>query len=274
MTVIDFETATFSPPPQFHLTDGAAPAVRLRDVTHRYGRTSALEDLSFDLAPGSFTAVVGRQGSGKSALLRLLAGEESPPKGAETVIPKPSELLLPGAQLLPWQRVWGGVAEGLNRGWRSAGDAQRIASALSAVGLAEEARSWALKLSDEQTLRAGLARAVLRAPKLLLLDDAFQLLHARARAELQRLLLDLWREHRPTVLFATKDLNEALLLADRILVLEEGRLIADLTVDLARPRALIDPEFSDLRSKLLRILGHDFAATREQPTPLALEVFL
>lgn len=274
MTVIDFETATFSLAPELELKAVDVPSVRLRGVTRRYGRTAALKDISFDLAPGSFTAVVGRHGSGKSALLRLLAGEEAPPRDAEAFFSKQSELLLPGAQLLPWQRVWGGVAEGLPRGWRSADDAQRVASALSAVGLAEEARSWALKLSDEQALRAGLARAILRAPKLLLLDDPFQLLHARARVALQRLVLDLWRAHRPTVLFATKDLNEALLLADRILVLEDGRLIADLAVDLPRPRALIDPEFSDLRSQLLEILGHDFAVSREQPIPLALEVFL
>lgn len=251
-----------------------APIARLRGVTRRYGRATALRDLSLDLASGSISAVVGRPGAGKSALLRLLAGEEAPPGDAEVVIPKQSELLPPGAQLLPWQRVWDGVAEGLPRGWRSADDARRIASALSAVGLAEEARSWALRLSDEQNLRAGLARAILRNPELLLLDDAFHPLRARSRAALQHLLLDLWRAHRPTVLFATMDLNEALLLADRILILEEGRLIADLTVDLPRPRAPIDPEFSEARSKLLAVLGYDFAVSREPPTPLALEVFL
>ncbi len=270
MTLIDFEATTITPA-RF---DGVQPAARLRGVTRRYGRSRALQDLSFDLAPGSFVAVVGRSGAGKSSLLRLLAGEEATPVDAEVEVAKPVELLLPGAQILPWRRVWDGVAEGVPGGWRSAGDAVSIADSLFAVGLDDAARRWGIRLSDEDTLRAGLARALVRKPRLLLIDDAFRHLSPRSRATMQRLILDLWRDRRPTVLFATDDLNEALLLADRVLALEAGRLVADIAVDQPRPRALIDPELSSLRSELLAVLGHDFAAVRAEPPPIALEVFL
>ena len=221
--------------------------VRIRGLTRRFGERTVLDQLDLDLAPGSFTALLGRSGSGKTTLLRTLAGLDA----AEGVtVPRPTAVVFQEARLLPWAPVWQNVMLGLD-----GPDARsRAANALQEVGLARHADAWPLTLSGGEAARVALARALVRAPRLLLLDEPFAALDALTRLRMHTLVLDLWRRHGPAVLLVTHDVDEALALADRVLVLENGRIASDLTVDLPRPREA-SPVRAGLRRQLLGALG-------------------
>ena len=226
---------------------GAPLGVHIRGLTRRFGERTVLDRLDLDLAPGSFTALLGRSGSGKTTLLRTLAGLDT----AEGVtVPRPTTVVFQEARLLPWAPVWQNVMLGLD-----GPDARsRAADALQEVGLARHADAWPLTLSGGEAARVALARALVRAPRLLLLDEPFAALDALTRLRMHTLVLDLWRRHGPAVLLVTHDVDEALALADRVLVLENGRIAADLPVDLPRPREA-SPVRAGLRRQLLGALG-------------------
>jgi len=229
----------------------AAGAVRLRNVTRQFGERRVLDGLNLDLAPGSFTALLGRSGSGKTTLLRTLARLDPVPADATVVTPSPTAVVFQEPRLLPWQRVWRNVALGL-----AGEDARdRAAAALEEVGLGQHLNAWPLTLSGGEAQRAALARALVREPKLLLLDEPFAALDALTRLRMQALVAELWRTHAPTALVVTHDVDEALLLADRILVLADGAIRADITTGLAHPRRHADPRFAGLRLRLLAELG-------------------
>ncbi len=221
--------------------------VHIRGLTRRFGERAVLDQLDLDLAPGSFTALLGRSGSGKTTLLRTLAGLD-PAEGV--TVPRPTTVVFQEPRLLPWAPVWQNVMLGLD-----GPDARsRAANALQEVGLARHADAWPLTLSGGEAARVALARALVRAPRLLLLDEPFAALDALTRLRMHTLVLDLWRRHGPAVLLVTHDVDEALALADRVLVLENGRIAADLPVDLPRPREA-SPVRAGLRRQLLGALG-------------------
>ena len=230
------------------------PAVRLRGVEKRFGAASVLAGLDLEIAAGDFVAVVGRSGSGKSTLLRLILGLE-PPSAGEVHAPPVHEtrLMFQEPRLLPWARVLPNVEVGLG----GASDADRARAALGEVGLSDRAEAWPETLSGGQRQRVALARALVSRPRLLALDEPLGALDALTRLEMQGLLERVWREQAFTALLVTHDVGEAVALADRVLVLQDGRVTLDLHVNLPRPRARGMPAFAALEGRLLEVLLAD-----------------
>ncbi|MFG2007003.1 ABC transporter ATP-binding protein [Spirillospora sp. NPDC048911] len=228
------------------LTDVA----RVRGLTRRFGERTVLDGIDLSIARGEFVALLGRSGSGKSTLLRALAGLDSATEGDLTVDGTVS-VAFQEPRLVPWKRVWANVALGLR-----SGDPRAAAEkALAEVGLTERGGAWPLTLSGGEAQRASLARALVREPDLMLLDEPFSALDALTRITMHRLVLDLWEKHRPGILLVTHDVDEALLLAGRVLVLDDGRIAHESRVDLPRPRHRDHPDLISLRSTLLTALG-------------------
>jgi len=222
--------------------------VRLRGFTRRYGANTIIDDLDIDIAPGEFVALLGRSGSGKTTLLRTLAGLDTV-TDQNVRIPSSRAVVFQDARLLPWKRVWRNVALGLRRG-----NPRLLAEeALREVGLGHRLNAWPLTLSGGEAQRVALARALVRAPKLLLLDEPFAAVDALTRIRMHQLVLALWRHHRPAVMMVTHDVDEAIALADRILVLDAGRIVAEEVI--AAPRGERTASVRPLRSRLLGHLG-------------------
>jgi len=247
------------------------PAVVTRDIRRSFDGREVLQGVDVTIHPGEFVALLGRSGSGKSTFLRILGGLDPDYEG-RALVPEQLSVVFQDPRLLPWQRVQTNVGIGLRRTLhldRSTVRA-RTRQALAEVGLEGHAQAWPLTLSGGEAQRAALARALVREPQLLLLDEPFGALDALTRIRMHALLQELCRRHQPAVLLVTHDVDEALLLSDRILVLTEGRVSLDLTVDLQGPRLRTDPRFSDARSRLLSELGVDeLAEGRHHPQPLA-----
>ncbi|MBP0443637.1 ABC transporter ATP-binding protein [Roseomonas sp. SSH11] len=233
--------------------------VSVRGLTRRFGANTVLHGLDLDLEPGSFTALLGRSGSGKTTLLRTLAGLDPAPGDAEIRLPAAVAAVFQEPRLLPWKRVWNNVALGLP-GREVKPRAER---ALAEVGLARHRDAWPATLSGGEAQRVALARALVREPRLLLLDEPFAALDALTRIRMHALVLDLWRVHGPTTLIVTHDVDEAVLLADRVLVLDAGRIAADIRVEIPRPRSHGDARFVALRRRLLAELGVEAEVIRE-----------
>lgn len=231
-------------------------AVFAAAVSRTFGDREVLRGLDISIAAGEFVALLGRSGTGKSTLLRILGGLDAD-YGGEVLVPQRRAVVFQEPRLLPWQRVLPNVALGLkpigpNERARLH---ERSLSALSEVGLASHARAWPVTLSGGEAQRAALARALVREPQLMLLDEPFGALDALTRARMHGLLQDLCARHHPAVLLVTHDVDEAILLADRVLVLTEGTITVDLPVGLDRPRSRGHAEFTALRTRLLRELG-------------------
>ena len=231
---------------------GTRPTVRARGMSRSFGPDLVLDDLDLDIAPGEFVALIGRSGSGKSTLLRALAGLDRDITG-ELEVDGTVSIAFQEPRLVPWQRVSDNVCLGL----RTANWQAKAAAALAEVGLASRSRAWPLTLSGGEAQRASLARALVRDPSLLLLDEPFSALDALTRIAMHQLVLNLWQHHRPAVLLVTHDVDEALALADRVLVLTAGRISHTCTVTADRPRNRNERCLSALRSRLLAELGVD-----------------
>lgn len=228
----------------------AETAVTVAHLTRGFGGGPVLDDISFTIGQGEFVALLGRSGSGKSTLLRTLAGLDDAP--AQTVtVPKARAVVFQEPRLLPWKRVTANVTLGL----RTPDAAAKARDALAEVELTHRAEAWPLTLSGGEAQRAALARALVREPQLLLLDEPFAALDALTRLRMQTLVAELWAAHRPAVLLVTHDVDEALLLADRVLMLRDGRLAVDMQIALPRPRRHADTQFNRLRADLLGELG-------------------
>ncbi len=235
----------------------------------------ALENVSLRFAPGEITVLVGPSGCGKSTLLRLIAGLDRPSAGRVVqgdrpiVGPTPEiGIVFQEPRLLPWLTVAENVHFGL--GESPPADAQsRVSAALEKVGLAAVADALPRALSGGMAQRAALARALVRDPGVLLLDEPFSALDAPNRARLQRHFLQVWELDRPTLIVVTHDLDEALLLADRVVLLtpHPGQVQRERTVALPRPRQSMDPEFQALKRELLADFAH--WDTEDQPGLLA-----
>jgi len=239
------------------------PVVRARNVRRAFGARTVLGGIDLDLRPGEFVALLGPSGCGKSTFLRALAALD-PHTTGELKAPTRRAMVFQEPRLLPWKRVWKNVTLGVS-GSASA-VRQKAQQALEEVGLGQRAEAWPLTLSGGEAQRVALARALVRDPELLLLDEPFGALDALTRIRMHGLLAQLWQRHRPAVLLVTHDVDEALLLADRAVVLSgasvgsagapEGNVIvADIAFDLPAPRRRRDARFTELRRKLLGHLG-------------------
>jgi sulfonate transport system ATP-binding protein len=215
----------------------------------RFGERTVLSGLDLALGRGEFVALLGRSGSGKSTLLRILAGLDAEIEGSAEVHGTVS-VAFQQPRLLPWRRVWRNVVLGLRN---REGTRELAEQALAEVQLTGHADAWPRTLSGGEAQRVSLARALVREPDLLLLDEPFGALDALTRMAMHRLVEDLWAEHRPGVLLVTHDVDEALALADRVVVLDDGRLVSEHVLDRPRPRRLGD--HGDVREKVLADLG-------------------
>ncbi|WP_062351196.1 ABC transporter ATP-binding protein [Herbidospora yilanensis] len=223
-------------------------ATRLSGVARAFGDRVVLDSLDLELRDGEFTALLGRSGSGKSTLLRALAGLDDEVTGTIDVTGSVA-VAFQEPRLVPWKRLLANITLGLDA------PAGKAKAALAEVGLAERSDAWPLTLSGGEAQRASLARALVREPELLLLDEPFSALDALTRITIHQLVLELWARHRPAVLLVTHDVDEALLLADRVLVLDEGRIAHDISITAERPRHREDPGLVTLRNTLLAALG-------------------
>jgi sulfonate transport system ATP-binding protein len=240
--------------------------VRLTGLVRAFGDRRVLDSLDLSVEPGEFVALLGRSGSGKSTLLRAVAGIDHDILGAgELRAPDHVSVVFQDARLLPWKRVLDNVRVGL-----TGPDAvERGRAALAEVGLAGREQAWPVELSGGEQQRVALARSLVREPELLLADEPFGALDALTRIRMHTLLRQLCERHRPAVLLVTHDVDEAIVLADRVAVLEEGRIGADLTVDLPAPRRHGTPEYTALRDRLLSQLGLDPDHQADRPAQQA-----
>jgi sulfonate transport system ATP-binding protein len=227
------------------------PAVELRGVAKAFDGRSILAGLDLSIRPGEFVALLGASGSGKTTLLRILSDLDSADEGVIRV-PKARSVVFQEPRLILSRKVWRNVVVGQPRraATRNAADA-----ALDEVNLASHGNAWPRTLSGGEAQRVALARALVREPGLLLLDEPFAALDALTRLRIHDLVARLWQRHNPAVLLVTHDVDEAVLLADRAVVLKDGHLVVDLPVDLPRPRARDDTRFGQLRGQLLTALG-------------------
>ena len=225
----------------------------LNGVTKRYGENTILNALDLHIPTGQFVAVVGRSGGGKSTLLRLLAGLEKP-NGGELLagstplaqVQDDSRMMFQDSRLLPWKSVIDNVGLGLKGQWRDA-----ALQALASVGLENRAGDWPAALSGGQKQRVALARALIHRPRLLLLDEPLGARDALTRLEMQDLIVSLWEEYGFTVLLVTHDVSEAVAMADRVLLIEEGKIGLDVAVDIPRPRRTGSARLAELEAEVL-----------------------
>jgi sulfonate transport system ATP-binding protein len=228
------------------------PAVRLRNITRIFSDRTILDDISLDIAPGEFVALIGKSGSGKTTLLRAIADLDDDVDGHGSIaVPDNRSVLFQDSRLLPWENLLQNVILGL----RAPDAAQRGLQALADVGLSGRESAWPSALSGGEQQRVALARSLVREPALLLADEPFGALDALTRLRMHELLFRLVAIHRPTVLLVTHDIDEALKLADRVLVMDAGHIILDCAVGLRHPRRQTDAGFEKLREDLLAALG-------------------
>lgn len=236
----------------------AGTHISICNLSKAFGRLRVLNDINLEVKAGEFVAIVGRSGCGKSTLLRLLAGLDSPSDGRILLDNQPLRGLNPNARvmfqdsrLLPWRRVLDNVALGLTRQGHAKGT-----WALEQVGLGDRSTAWITQLSGGQRQRVALARALVSQPQLLLLDEPLGALDALTRLEMQQLIQTLWQEQQFTAILVTHDVEEAVYLADRVIVLKDGNVDLDLKISLSRPRNPGSPEFAELKTRILeRILN-------------------
>jgi sulfonate transport system ATP-binding protein len=230
-----------------------------KNIRRDFDGRAVLRGLEVSLEDGEFVALLGRSGTGKSTLLRILGGLD-PSYDGDVLVPRRRAVVFQEPRLIPWQRVLSNVSLGLP-GPRGALH-RRSLEALAEVGLGDHARAWPITLSGGEAQRVALARALVREPQLMLLDEPFGALDALTRSRMHMLLQDLCARHQPAVLLVTHDVDEAITLADRVLVIADGLITYAAPVELDRPRDPGHAGFAELRTRLLAELGLD-AAVRE-----------
>jgi sulfonate transport system ATP-binding protein len=230
-------------------------AVVTRKLRRSFGLREVLKGIDLEICPGQFVAMLGRTGAGKTTLLRALAGLDRGAEG-DVYVPQRRSVVFQDARLLPWATVLDNVVLGLD-----GKDArERARQSVVEVGLEGHEDDWPKTLSGGEAQRVALARALVRDPQLLLLDEPFGALDALTRVRMHALVQALCARYRPAVLLVTHDVDEAVLLADRVLVLTDGLISLDIGVSVASPRLRSDPQFIELRSRLLTELGVDETA--------------
>ena len=241
-----------------HASSGGV-RLEIQKLGKAYGQRQVLNNTTLSIESGEFVAIVGRSGCGKSTLLRLVAGLEVPTQGKLQVngqdvtgLRENTRIMFQEARLLPWQRVADNVALGLPESNHD--DAVKV---LNQVGLGDRLNEWPAKLSGGQRQRVALARALVHNPRLLLLDEPLGALDALTRIEMHALIEQLWRDNGFTALLVTHDVQEAVALADRVILIEDGTVSLDERIDLPRPRSRGDAMFAALEKRILeRVLQH------------------
>ncbi|MCK1995411.1 ATP-binding cassette domain-containing protein [Peribacillus muralis] len=225
----------------------------LQEVAKSFGEHDVLKGVDLSFKKGEFVAVVGKSGCGKSTLLRLVAGLDKPTGGKIFVNGKPlnglnksSRTMFQDGRLFPWKKILQNVGVGLNGNWKH--EAMEL---LEQVGLADRAHEWPSVLSGGQKQRVALARALVNQPDILLLDEPLGALDALTRVEMQRLIEELWRKRDFTALLVTHDVEEAVTLADRVLLIEEGKVVMNKEINLPRPRQKDHLQFVSITSQIL-----------------------
>ncbi len=234
-------------------------SLTIRDLGKSFGPREVLKSLNLHIPAGQFVAIVGKSGCGKSTLLRLLVGLDRSTNGEFWYGANPGEALDKSAvrvmfqepRLLPWARVLANVEVGLGRDRKKPGARERALATLEEVGLGDRRNDWPSTLSGGQKQRVALARALVSHPRVLAFDEPLGALDALTRISMQRLLERVWREQGFTALLVTHDVAEALALADRVLIIEEGVIKLDLRVDLPRPRQRGTAEIAALEGEIL-----------------------
>ncbi|AKG21453.1 ATP-binding cassette domain-containing protein [Calothrix sp. 336/3] len=235
--------------------------LKVWDLTKTFGGNTVLHSLNLEAKSGEFIAIVGRSGCGKSTLLRLIAGLETPTDGGILLDDKPQHqlkdsvrVMFQDSRLLEWKYVLNNVGLGLKGdNWR-----EKAFWALSEVGLKGRENDWPSVLSGGQRQRVALARALVSEPRLLLLDEPLGALDALTRIEMHNLIETLWQEQTFTALLVTHDVEEAVVLGDRVVLIESGRIVLDEKVDLPRPRDRGNPKFVEIRERVLeRVLRRE-----------------
>lgn len=239
-------------------------AITIADLAKSFGSQTVLHGIDLEVPAGQFLTVIGKSGCGKSTLLRILAGLDKPSSGKVLFEGIPADrsghvgrLMFQEPRLLPWSRVLGNVEVGLGAR-RSLPDAEhRALTKLAAVGLESRADDWPSVLSGGQKQRVALARALASSPNFLALDEPLGALDALTRIEMQGLVEQVWREQGFTAVLVTHDVTEAIVLGDRVVLIEDGIIKLELDVDLPRPRRRGAPEVAALEEKVLRHLFSD-----------------
>ncbi|MBF4163015.1 ABC transporter ATP-binding protein [Nocardioides acrostichi] len=231
------------------------PVAVVASHRRRFGEREVLRGIDLSIAPGELVALLGRSGCGKSTLLRGLAGLDDVPR-EEVRVTGRTAVAFQEPRLLPWQRVQRNVELALLAEGDRRDRARRATAALAEVGLAERCDAWPLHLSGGQAQRVSLARALVVEPELLLLDEPFSALDALTRIEMHQLVIELWRKHRMAILLVTHDVDEALALADRVVVLDQGLISYEWRTELPRTeRSPERPEVAAARADILHALG-------------------
>ncbi len=233
--------------------------LQAKGLSKSYGGREVLKAVELEVQPGEFVAIVGRSGCGKSTLLRLIAGLEQASEGtlafrqhARNSDQPETRIMFQDSRLLPWKRVLNNVALGLPKSALAA-----AVQVLRQVGLEERSGEWPAVLSGGQRQRVALARALVHEPDLLLLDEPLGALDALTRIEMQQLIESLWQQRGFTAVLVTHDVQEAIALADRVVLIEDGRITLDQRIDLPRPRARGNAVFAALEESILsRVLKH------------------
>jgi sulfonate transport system ATP-binding protein len=232
-------------------TSYADAAVALRKVTKSFGANSVLRGIDLEIEAGAFVAIVGRSGCGKSTLLRLIAGLDLPDSGSIAADRCNARLMFQEPRLLPWQRVAGNVAVGLTHAHDRRERERQAADVLAQVGLAGRGHDWPGVLSGGQKQRISLARALASHPRVLAFDEPLGALDALTCIEMQDLIERVWQAKGFTAIVVTHDVAEAVALADRILLLENGMVAMDVPVDLPRPRHRGDARAAEIEGRIL-----------------------
>ena len=247
----------------------AREALQVAGVSKVFGEREVLHGIDLAVQPGEFVAVIGRSGCGKSTLLRLVAGLDQPSAGRVTLegmtvhVADPKvRIMFQDARLLPWKRVLDNVALGLP-GEKSGLAAQTLLE----VGLGGREHDWPAVLSGGQRQRVALARALVGEPRLLLLDEPLGALDALTRIEMQALIERIWQEKGFAALLVTHDVAEAVALADRVIMIEAGRIALDVVVRLARPRVRSEPAFAAIEGRILDALLARNGVAAAAPAP-------
>ncbi|NLI67864.1 MAG: ATP-binding cassette domain-containing protein [Bacilli bacterium] len=235
-----------------------AVKIELKNVSKSFGEKVVLRDVNLTIEKGEFVAIIGKSGSGKSTLLRLVSKLE-PLSGGELLfdgVPasesnKKLTMMYQDSRLLPWKKVLDNVGLGLDGNWK-----EKAEKALEAVGLIDYKNEWPSRLSGGQQQRVALARALVHEPSILMLDEPLSALDALTRIEMQNLVEKIWADIGFTALLVTHDVSEAVRLADRIVLIEDGNIALDVSVDHPRPRSLAQQELVELEEKVLNRIIH------------------
>jgi sulfonate transport system ATP-binding protein len=238
-------------PTQAHDFADQPVAVRLSGVRRVFGERPVLDGIDIEVRRGEFVSLLGPSGTGKTTLLRILAGLDTA-DGGRVEVAAARSVVFQEPRLVLAKRVWQNVVLGHAQNAKT----RRLASAaLEEVGLGRHADVWPKTLSGGEAQRVALARALAKEPHLLLLDEPFAALDALTRIRMHDLVAQLWRRHLPAVVLVTHDVDEAILMSDRVIVLNGGRVRFDTRIQMPRPRQRGEAGFTALRARLLAELG-------------------